>query len=785
MKRKKRSKKVISLLLVFSMVFALFGCGKDNAGDNGQNSDSSNQGGANQAQSGESGSGGAGAMGRYVEKETDLSDRLKDAKGLYRYEDGSLVIPDAVQGLWVSQDNGETWNLEQPDWMMDLLAKQYYISEIKVSPDGTVGVIYDPITEDEDYTPVMDLILPDGSQIPVEVELTEEDRYIRQMAMTKDHRIFIRTATGNIYEVFKDGSGEMTLPRDDYYSAFYAEENLIIRDMDGDYEQPPSLYDMDAGEYIEDDVLTDFVSENYSGRYYNGNYYCSMYILPDGASVLYLIGAKGIHRHVVGGNMMEQVVDGNLSMLSNPSYTIVSALMLEEDEFIVLFSNNKLIRFTYDPDVPTVPKNVLTIYSLREDEDMRQAVSMYQARNPDIFVSYKIGIADGEAVTREDALKKLNTEIMAGTGPDLIMMDELPFTSYVEKGLLLDLTDYLREYSAKEPLYDNIIDALKVDGKAYVAPATFHIPVVMGEKKILSDITDLDSFGTAVETLHKEHPDGDIIGIYDAVGVMNRFAAVSAPKWLTESGTLNRESIAKYLEQCKRIYDAQTEGISADILEAYARLDEEYHNTYSQSIWRIDWTIAWDIFNYISGDKYLLSGWLAAPYVYDECISLERAKGFEESGFMDMQGECSHVFKPNTLLGISAASTQQDAAKSFMDFFLSKEAQETYYSFPVNKAAYESQAAVDESYISEDGAYSYLSMSTQDGTSLDFTVYLASEEQTAALQEMFAALDTAYIRDATLEDAVFDSGSAYIRGEASLEEALDKMEKQIAIYMAE
>lgn len=785
MKKKSGKKRIISLILAFSMASALSGCGKGADGSGAQNGGSTGQGGNTQKTQQESGSGDNAAMGRYVETEIDLSDKLSNAMSFCKREDGSLVIFDALQGFVISQDKGDTWTVETPDWLLPMLENRYYISEMAMAPDGTVGVIYETNTDDDEYTPVMDLILPDGETVPVEIELTEDDRYIRQAVMTKDNRIFVRTVCGNLYEVDKDGSGKLLPLTQEYCQIFYIEENLLIKDWDGDRGETPMLYDMDARQEIEDEAFAEFVRENYNNRYYNGMYDRSMYILPDNDSVLYLIGDKGIHRHVVGGNMMEQVVDGNLSMLSNPSYTIKSALMIEEDEFIVLFSNHKLLRFTYDPNVPAVPENVLTIYSLREDEDMRQAISMYQSKHPDTFVSYKIGITDGDAVTREDALKKLNTEIMAGTGPDLIVMDEMPFDSYVEKGLLLDLTDYLRECSEKDPLYDNIIEALKVDGKAYAAPATFHIPILMGKKDILSGITDLDSFGEAVEILQKEHPGDDIIGICDAAGVMNRFAAVSAPEWLTESGTLNRESIGSYLEQCKRIYDAQMDDIRADILEAYASLDDRYRRGYSQSMWRTDWAIANDIFHYIGGDKYLLSGWLESPHAYDECISLEKTEGYEDSGFVDMQGECAHVFKPNTLLGISSVSTQPDAAKAFMDFFLSAEAQENYYSFPINKAAYASQAAVNEDWLSEDGAYSYLVLGTEDGISVSFTVYLASEEQTAALKEKFASLNTAYIRDSILEDAVFNGGSAYIGGILTLEEALDEIEKQAAIYMAE
>ena len=165
---------------------------------------------------------------------------------------------------------------------------------------------------------------------------------------------------------------------------------------------------------------------------------------------------------------MEQIVDGNLSMLSNPNYTINSAIRLEGDEFLVLFANCKLMRFTYDPDAPAVPENMLKVYSLRESDDMRKAIAGFQSQNPDSFISYEVGMPEGAAVTREDALKKLNTQIMAGTGPDLLIMDDLPIRSYVEKGLLADLTEYLAQYSVENALYDPIINTMKIDGKAYI-----------------------------------------------------------------------------------------------------------------------------------------------------------------------------------------------------------------------------------------------------------------------------------------------------------------------------
>lgn len=777
--KRKIKNRLLSLLLASSLALALTGCA-GGGGESGPENGAINNGGQGQNSAG--GEGGKTAMGRYVEEEIDLSDILSVPVGFCRREDGSLVIMDGYRGVFVSKDDGLTWESEMPGWLEEMLMKQYYIGEMDMAPDGTVGVIYDSNNNDDDYTPIMELILADGTHVPVEPELSEEESRIRTLFMTEDNRIFINTYGMTVYEVFKDGSSEKVLDATESSCWFRVKENLLVLDNDyGRGGELPLVYDMETGEYIEDTVLTDFVADSYGNRYYNGSDYGSMFLLPGEEQTLYVIGNQGIHRHVVGGNLMEQIVDGRLSMLSNPSYNICDAMRLEGDVFLVLFSNNRLIRYTYDPDVPAVPEKELTIYSLREDQDMRQAVSLYQAKHLDTFVSYEVGMEEGSSVTREDAIKKLNTEVMAGNGPDLIVMDDLPFQSYISKGLLLDVTDYLEQYSAQEPLFDNVIDALKVDGKAYVVPATFGVPRLAGKADDVSGMTDLSGVCAGVEAMRSGHPGDDIIGMGSADTVMKRFAMTSAPVWISENGSLNREAIGRFLEQSKRIYDAQMDGIREEILQSYA---EEDNRGYSHNM-RVDWGLADDIFDYISGSLYLISGWIDTAYGYMESASIEKTVGYEDSKVMPMQGECSGLFLPKTMLGISAASAQTEDAKEFLGFFLSAEVQQNYYGLPLNKNAYDIQLTPDENYLSQDRSFAYLSLVSEEGNIVDYIIYWPTDDQIAAFKEELASVNTAYFSDSVLEDAVFTSGAEYVQGEASLEETLDEIERQVAIYMAE
>ena len=767
-------KRLLCLLLTISMVFALTGCG--NGGGSG--TDISGEGNTD-GTAGENTSSNI-AMGRYVEEEIDLSEMLFRPQGIFKRDDGSLVILDSSTGVLVSKDQGQSWVAETPDWLMEMY-EACYISDIDMTPDGTYAFLYDP-TNDDEYNPTMEIRLSDDTQVPVEIPLESEEDYTRQIEISDDGRIFALTREDKLYEVYKDGSNKLVKAFDDYIEVFYVKGNLIYTDITY-LSGMPAIYDMESERYIEDEILAEFVAGNYKDRVYYRTDEKDMYLLPDENEVVYLIGNKGIHRHVVEGNMIEQVVDGSLTMLNNPAYTVISAVMPAPDTFLVLFGCNKLIRYTYDPDVPAEPDKVLSIYSLHEDDTMRQIISYYQSRNPDVFVSYEIGMEEGSALTREDAIKTLNTKIMAGTGPDLLIMDDMPLSSYIEKGMLVDITDYLEECSSEDPLFDNIIDAMKVNEKAYIVPATIKVPILIGEEKYISNMTDMSDVAESVEALRAEHPGDDIIGICDAGDVLERFVSVSAPVWLEADGSLNREAIEEFLEQSKRIYDAQMDGIRLKIVNEYYN-QQTYWGPHSKNGWNVNWEIGRSITGYISDKSYLLSGWLDTAYAYGEVISIERTQGYENSGVAAMSGDCTRVFMPQTLLGISAVSVQPDLAKNFMKFVLSAEIAANYYDFPINKAAYDKQFTPNME-LGEDNWYGTIGISAVDGEAVFFEVYWPSAEQIADLKEELSSLTTAYIPDSVLEDAVFEAGAHYMRGELTLEEIVHVIEKGVAIYMSE
>lgn len=787
-KKNKRRNKVLAVLLLFSLLLTMLcGCGNNNAEteNSGQKGGSSDNSESTQAAENETGN---VAMGRYLEDVTDLSDSGISGYNneIFMLADGNLVITDEYTDFLISKDNGITWETDIRSWRTEMLENEVYIMDFAIGTDGTVAVIYDAQEDSDSLNPVLMLIKPDGTEIPVELSVTEDDMYPKGVAFTENGRIFVRTLGCNIYEVKEDGSSEKFLTVEGKPQLIRFVGNKMI--MDGYDYDGLLIYDMEQKEYIEDEVLNEFVNDNYGSRDWNGGSWSDLYFFSGDheEDVIYLAGEKGLHRHVLGGSVMEQVIDGSLCTFNNPSYKLQGMTALEDNEFLALFTGARLVRFTYHPEVPTVPTEKVKAYSLEDNSTLRRAISLYQEDNPEVYVEYEIGMEEGSSVTREDALKKLNTEIMAGNGPDLLILDDMPVESYIEKGLLLDLSAYLDNLSGEAELFPNIVEAFRTDGKVYTIPCEFELPAIMGKEKYTSQMKDLEGIAEAMEELRKDNPGTDLLGICSAKGIMKQFAMVCAPMWKTEEGELNRETVAEFLTSCKRIYDAQMDGIPAEVVEKYENLNQIYLEYYGVTWEDYDgFARSMDGINYMYRGTGLTAGTLDSAYIYSTNASVLRVKGYEDHKMILMNGQSEHVFLADSLAGINAASKNISRAEELLSALLGKE-NGIFGGFPINIAAFEENLLPNmDYYISDDVPYSYLSLGNSEGLEITLDVYWMNQEQTDVLRQWAESAAIPYIPDNMLEEAVYEEGTEYMQGNQSLEEAVNNIEKKVSLYMAE
>lgn len=775
MKTKKGAGKFLSMLLLFSMFLTMLGgCGNgeeisENGGGNEQNAQSSEE---------------VTAMGRYVEEAASLPDEVYGSK-LSRLADGKLVICDSYAPLYISTDNGLTWDVDESVTGSGvdngIWQNKSWILGMAIGADNMIAIVYDDYEkahEQGELNPRLCLIKPDGAEITIDIPVTAEDGNPTDVWISDTGRIFVGTIGSNIYEAWEDGSVELFLELDPAYHPclIQCQQNLMV--IDGGSYSELLIYDMEKKQYIEDEVLKEFVSNNYADRGNEEGY--GMYFFMEEQGVIYLAGQEGLHRHVIGGSAMEQVIDGKLTAFNDPSNQVCGMVKLEDDDFVALFSDYGPVRYVYNQDIPTVPNEKLKVYSLQKNDTIRQMISLYQIKNPEIWVEYEIGMEDGVSVTRDDVLKKLNTKIMAGEGPDVLVLDNMPLDSYIEKGLLLDMGPVLYSLSGEDALFTNIVDAMKTEDKIYVMPIEIQIPVIYGDQKYISRADNLEGIADILAELRKEHPEKehDLLGVYTEREIMYLFSMVSTPAWTAENGTIDMGAIAEFLTQTKRIYDAQMDGLTEKTIwlhRAHTMWGPE--NTGERTI---------DVTHRFLGETHIAGGTVYTDYGLAYLDSVSKVEKYQNDEWIPMNGQSSNVFLAGTMVGINAMSASADKAEDFIRLCLGKENQSyLFHGYAVNQAAFDECFKYDGNQGHMEGICGAVELLDENGLCVSLDIYWPDREQIDRLKNCIETADTPYIEDMLLEETVYEAGADYMQGNISLEEALSEIEKKLAIYIAE
>lgn len=766
--------KIKYLAVLLAGVLALTGCGSGKAVGEGVGSSSGANGVSEESNKG---------MGRYVEEETDLSDICRSAAGLTCTEDGTLYLCDAVGAVYRSTDLGGSWDsYELPSLQEMTDENDVYFITMDMAPDGSLWAIGDLSVEEDAWNPQLMHFPKEGSVQIFDSFLLEEGEHPCQIRISNSGRVFIADYGANIYEIKEDQSAERILSAESSFGQLQAHDNMLaFYPNDG---TGMKLYDLDQKSYVEDTVLDQFMQENYPDVSNNGYSSFQIFYFWGNDDAFYIAGKAGLYRHVIGGSVMEEVIYGGRSVLSNPNYWFSGMTELPDHEFLMLSSEGKLIHFTYDASIPTVPEKEITIYSLEEEDGLLSAISTYQSGHPDIYVNYEVGMPENSSLTREDAIKNLNTEILSGDGPDLLVMDGLPMDSFVEKGLLLDLTDFTQKLYTKMLVYENLLDGLKKDGKQYVIPLQVKFPVVASKGAYVDEMKDLKSTADAVEALSMAVP-GDVMSVYSPKGIMRKFTPASAPAFKNTNGTLNRETILTFWEQTKRIYDTQMASASDDRIEQYQTVltmfEQEYGLSYEDSSW-FGFVYTMD---YIGGSVRMLAGNVDTPYTQAELYSLPKNKGCGDTAVRSMDGIAGKVYIPELMIGVNASAASPDEIKGFLTDFFTDEVMESIGGFPVSKTAMEQVFVPDPGdYVEGEPMYTTVS-SDQDGNMTEEEIWWPVDHDLDSFYQMVEQAAVPYIQDPDLEEAVYQAGTAYFEGTSTLEEAWDELETQISLSMAE
>lgn len=724
-------------------------------------------------------------MGRYVEQEITLPPEIA-AAGEYAIvtmqalEDGSLALFEASAGLYISADGGETWEKKETPWLSEL--EDVYISHMALAPDGSAAVIYSDLQEVTEGVYSARYLYADADGTTRELSYTDAEDELHQLWFGKDSRLYGYTYGGKVYEIdVEKGSIKFLFDTEGLadYVCFTKNRMIVIAS------RGVTVYDLEEGQTKADEVLQSFVVEKTGGTI--GSDTGSHLVAADAgeeADVVYLVLEDGIYRHVIGGTVMEQVADGSINSLGDPQMSIQGFAALSDNKFAVLYDEARLYRYVYDASVPAVPEEQLSIYSLEEDYTVRQAVSMFQKQNPGVYIRYEVGMTGDDGVTAEDAIKNLNTKILSGNGPDLIVLDGLPRKSYEQKGILGDLTEIEKELTGEKSLFPNLVDAFRKEEGLYCLPVRFRIPLLVGPDAVTDKVSDLSGLADAVEQLRKENPSGEITGLFTEEQVLSVLGLSSSAAWLDEKGEIDEKELADFLTQAKRIYQAEIAGYDETELQEKIEESVNMSGQYADLVGEEDLESAsGEALGIAMGLQRLGLGALCRiDSDFDIIGTLENQE--TDFGWQLWQGQMQKGFLPSTCLAISSGSMDKELAVQFFRFFFDRELQdlELPSGLPVNQASFDS---LNQKSEEDDETITGLMAEGADGEIFSLEIKDASEEQFERLKSMAQSLENPCISDSIIKKTVLESGAEALNGNVSVEEAVAEIVKKAAIYLAE
>lgn len=704
--------------------------------------------------------------GRFLESDVSMPETAVMVRAMERLEDGRIACFDGDSGLYISEDNGKSFSMKDVAVMDEVLKNQYYVSGAAIGKDGSLLIQY--YQEDGNVSIYVD---KDGNE--VSRFKAKEKEYVFCYAFLSDGRL-VGGRNDGVYEVNPE-NGLMTELCDSKFTVQYIKQI-------GDYlyfagDAGIECYNLTTKSFEKDDVLEQFIKEDLN--FDNADSYSFLMCEGDTEDALYILNGQGLFRHVIKGSVMEEVIKGSLGSMGSPAYFLCGMAFVDKENMLICYNGNLMKAYQYNPDISAIPEHELSVYSLRENAALRVAINLYQQANPDVYLSYEVGMTGMDGITKEDAIRNLNTALLSGEGPDILVLDGLPVESYIEKGILLDLSADINEKYPADTLYENITNAYKNDKGVCAVPTFFAFHLCAGDD--VSGIDNLKALADKVEALRRENPKGSIIGSYLEKEVVTRLYDISSPGFIKEDGSIDRERLREYLTQAKRIWDVESEDLDS---ERVKQLTENY-DYYSEMMERDDWCSRITMYDmeYMSGGCRIIFGEEdSLTWGYTSITSIFKTLN-QDMDIKVLSGFSGNVFIPRVIMGVNASGSQKEAAVDFVMSMLSENVQTeaTQNGFSVNREAVAKQ--LNQFKPSE--TYGWTGTSDQDGNMIDLEVKWLDEAEQAQFVSMIESLDTPAKLDENVKDTVISIGAEVLKGRMSVDEGVNEIINKIQISLAE
>lgn len=409
-------------------------------------------------------------------------------------------------------------------------------------------------------------------------------------------------------------------------------------------------------------------------------------------------------------------------------------------------------------------EDTLVIYALEDNYQMwelEDLVQKYKEENKGVKVVLQIGMKK-DSDKRESVIQRLNNDIMAGKGPDILLLEGLPQEKYVEQGMLSDMKDYVDNQIEQQELFDKIMSSYRVGDAQYGIP--YCIAMMNASMYEKSEcMNNLDSLEGMLSCLHQLQQNKN--------------------KPVFENWSYNLMVSMFY-----RLYLAEAEGfldkVSAERLEEYyTAVNEIYKMVEMDEVEKAGKTIervsllplGYETFDLIAtGDIQFALDYIETPENLRNLILMQQ-NGF---GTKLLINDKELLCVPTMTFGVVNKKEKRDMVEHFLSFALSSKIQEEALSLPVNR-----EAMTKKLQSFESGKITIMREETNTTKTFDFTKLEKNEIKNWI--DTFDHTTCVGMADQKIFRIIMEQADKVIKGEMKEKEAAEEAYRQILIYQDE
>lgn len=701
-------------------------------------------------------------MGRYMEQELELPEEYQGSGiiTILSNVDNELEVYLATEtSIKVLIYDGKGWSEKTSSWINSLDTNKYMIDKVILGKDNQYYAMVADYSNVGDFTSgeVKYSIYKADKEVAQEIEIpwlvTKTENYAGEMSYPyiKDVQVLedgtlviVPSMYSESVKAFDPSTGDLlqeystttpvTSSSQDIIGYSTDQQKLLRIDKSG---EEVASYDYDA---VLDNSLIEGVADN-----------------------IYSLNARGISVLQKDGSLWQTIVEGDLTTLSDQTMVFRAFAVMEKEKaaYAVLAYdsqyNTKLYYYHFDENVASVPSTQMNVYSLYLNPTIRQAIIKYQSEHPDVLINYTYAIENGEAsnANLSDTIRALNTELLAGNGADILVLDGLPRDSYIEKGVLEDISDLIKPLVDDGTLSENIMQNYQSDSGCFYVPLRFQVPLAYGNKEVVEAMPFLDTMITLLES--KDNL--DLFNNIGAENIANLFWALYSKELVTNQKTINDEILSKYLDMLQLLME---------------KLGGENIFELGLSQLEVDNAIELDRgFSMYFGESNKKETFVEQLLTLSDCqIPLS---GVREVGMYYDTFDNQYI--ESGLVGINKASNNKELAKEFLEYLLGEKVQSStaFDGFPVNVVAFEEVMASTDSLHG-------LGLAVNDEIR---QIEAPTAEEVKGLYDKMIKLDKPISYDCMLSSLVIGSVMDFLEDKVSKEEAIQNIMNVAKGYLAE